>query len=784
MIRKSKLLICALLMSMVVTVLPGMQSFAAETDGEGQAAASGLQDENSQRLEEVTATEEDGSIYEIGETDGTVAEENAEETVQEEVEEAEAEAAAAANGIAIFSARSVSTKVVNFNTKGNATTSYTDDQGRSGYTNGAYGADAAYLGVTSDGKIRFMLSGVTGTVSASEVELVDYDTVAGNVSYYTVSGGKLIHYISQNLNQTPTSSLNNGPAPSYLSEGGRYYSYDGHYFYTDYNVMIADYQAGSNGASAVNAGNPFYNYFQFLNMKTSTSYTGDQLDSILNTAMANAGISSSSSKLAGTGKSFVENQNTYGVNALLSMGIAINESGWGMSSICQSKNNLFGLNAIDTSPGTSAYTFASIQECIKDFMKNWMAAGYLDPSDWRNHGECLGNKNEGINFSYASDPYWGEKAAQHAWNLDTIGGSQDYLGISGGDSTGDTTTDTPETDTPSADNTGGTTTDTPETDTPSDDNTGDTTTDTPETDTPSDDSTGDTTTDTPETDTPSDDNTGDTTTDTPETDTPSDDNTGDTTTDTPETDTPSDDNTGGTTTDTPETDTPSDDNTGDTTTDTPEADTPSDEGTAGGEDQNTSSGDQNADDTTGGGAAADTPNTDTSAGAADTEKKNSSLTDSGNRVTVSGNFSEGATVIVSALDPNTDAYTTYVSADEVKGRTILGVYDITLTGTLEGKAQLTFYVGTEYNGKNVIILHYTDDGNYEKYSAAVENGQVTIEVDGFSPYVIALDETGSGTGTVRSPKTGDSGNAAVWAALLGMSAVLAAGTLLKRRSYR
>ena len=748
MIRKSKLLICALLMSMVVTVLPGMQSFAAETDGEGQAAASGLQDENSQRLEEVTATEEDGSIYEIGETDGTVAEENAEETVQEEVEEAEAEAAAAANGIAIFSARSVSTKVVNFNTKGNATTSYTDDQGRSGYTNGAYGADAAYLGVTSDGKIRFMLSGVTGTVSASEVELVDYDTVAGNVSYYTVSGGKLIHYISQNLNQTPTSSLNNGPAPSYLSEGGRYYSYDGHYFYTDYNVMIADYQAGSNGASAVNAGNPFYNYFQFLNMKTSTSYTGDQLDSILNTAMANAGISSSSSKLAGTGKSFVENQNTYGVNALLSMGIAINESGWGMSSICQSKNNLFGLNAIDTSPGTSAYTFASIQECIKDFMKNWMAAGYLDPSDWRNHGECLGNKNEGINFSYASDPYWGEKAAQHAWNLDTIGGSQDYLGISGGDSTGDTTTDTPETDTPSADNTGGTTTDTPETDTPSDDNT------------------------------------GDTTTDTPETDTPSDDNTGDTTTDTPETDTPSDDNTGGTTTDTPETDTPSDDNTGDTTTDTPEADTPSDEGTAGGEDQNTSSGDQNADDTTGGGAAADTPNTDTSAGAADTEKKNSSLTDSGNRVTVSGNFSEGATVIVSALDPNTDAYTTYVSADEVKGRTILGVYDITLTGTLEGKAQLTFYVGTEYNGKNVIILHYTDDGNYEKYSAAVENGQVTIEVDGFSPYVIALDETGSGTGTVRSPKTGDSGNAAVWAALLGMSAVLAAGTLLKRRSYR
>ena len=56
MIKKKKLLICALLMSMVVSFMPGMESNAAELSGEDQVTAT-LQDENSQRLEETTAME-------------------------------------------------------------------------------------------------------------------------------------------------------------------------------------------------------------------------------------------------------------------------------------------------------------------------------------------------------------------------------------------------------------------------------------------------------------------------------------------------------------------------------------------------------------------------------------------------------------------------------------------------------------------------------------------------------------------------------------------------------
>ena len=296
-----------------------------------------------------------------------------------------------------------------------------------------------------------MLSGVTGTVSASEVELVDYSAVADNVSYYTVSSGRLLHYISQNLETAHASAINNGTAPSYLNEGGKYYSYDGHYFYTDYSVMLTDYQQGTNGASAVNAGNPFNNYFQFLDMNLSTSYTGDELDSMLSAAMTNAGVDPASSKLTGTGNSFVKYQNTYSVNALLSLGIAINESAWGGSNICLTKNNIFGLNAVDSSPG-DAYAFSSIDDCIREFMNYQMANAYLKDGQWSNHGEYIGNKGGGINVSYASDPYWGEKAAAHAWNLDTLGGGKDYQGT---DNTtpDDTVTTPPETDSTTPDDT-------------------------------------------------------------------------------------------------------------------------------------------------------------------------------------------------------------------------------------------------------------------------------------------------------------------------------------------
>lgn len=360
-----------------------------------------LADENRNR--EYTVMDENGNITEAEPADGTVPEQNS------------------SNSVTLFRSRAATStaKVVNFNTKGNAVTNYTDAAtGEAGYTNGAYGADAAYLG-TSGSKVKFMMSGVIGYVDASDVQVISLSQ-AKVVSGYYVSGGRLIHGIVCDMT-TPgyRTTLDNGAAPSYLKSGVTYYSYDGHYFYTDYATMLSDYQSNVR-TNSVNPDDPYYNYYQYLPMRSTTSYSSSTFSSIINSK------ASASSKMYGTGSTFISNQNTYGVNALIMAGIAANESAWGTSWIAANKNNLFGLNAVDSSPGTSSSTYGSVSSCISDFANGWMSRGYLDPDDWRYCGGFLGNKESGLNVKYASDPYWGEKAANIAYALDKTQGSKDY----------------------------------------------------------------------------------------------------------------------------------------------------------------------------------------------------------------------------------------------------------------------------------------------------------------------------------------------------------------------
>lgn len=323
--------------------------------------------------------------------------------------------------ISVFG-RGPQTKVVNFrsNAAGKTNTGVVEyinaENGVSGYVYGSSGADAAYIG--EDGEnVRFMMSGNIGYVNKDKVQVVN--AAGTNVSYYKVSGGKLLHYISTNLNNEPTSRLNVGKAPSYLSGDEIYYSYDGHYFYTDYEDMLGDYRNG-NRRSAVNPTTPFYNYFQFLPMRSTTTYTAEELGSIINNLIPKNSKYADESKMRNIGQDLIDSQNKYGVNALLIAGIAANESAWGTSKIAREKNNLFGWKAYDSDPNMAG-AFRSPSHCIQEYMQIHMSKGYLFPGDWRYMGGYLGDKGSGINVKYASDPYWGEKAASIAMNIDSKG---------------------------------------------------------------------------------------------------------------------------------------------------------------------------------------------------------------------------------------------------------------------------------------------------------------------------------------------------------------------------
>ena len=298
--------------------------------------------------------------------------------------------------------------VVYLNAKGHDGNSYlTYDNvltGYNGYTTGSYAKDAAYIG-TVNGKIRAKQAGTIMDFNKNDVTIVDYKDKETKISHYKVEDGYLYHIYYYGTNGSSKQRV--GKKPSYLNTGTTYYSYDGHYFYTSYPTMIKDYQnSNTSYPNAVNKSNPFYNYYQFLSHRSKTTLTASNLDAITNDKAG-----SSSSKMKNMGQYYIENQNTYGTNALLMFGVSGNESAWGTSAIAMDKNNLFGHGAVDSNPYYGANGYANPQTSIKYHAEKFISNGYLDNEDWRYNGGHLGDKLSGINVRYASDPYWGEKAA-------------------------------------------------------------------------------------------------------------------------------------------------------------------------------------------------------------------------------------------------------------------------------------------------------------------------------------------------------------------------------------
>ncbi|WP_455791948.1 dockerin type I domain-containing protein [Amedibacillus sp. YH-ame10] len=315
--------------------------------------------------------------------------------------------------------RAVTNGVVNFRTKAcSVNTNYLGDgEDPDGYTNGCYGADAAYLGTNTDGtKVKFRLAGVTGWVNKDEVQIYDYDNKSQvkSISNYTVEGGRIYHNVTTNMNYAGTDSTQDiGPKQSYMSEGATYYSYDGHYFYTSYARMIADYKANTYNNS-INPKTPYYSYYQFLSFRSKTKFSATDF----NTRVASV-VGSNKSALSNQGANYIDVQNTFGVNAALAFGISVNESGWGRSDYALNRNNIFGIAAFDSDPD-NATKFPSVKECILQFSRDIVSIDYTDPLDASGlyHGSSLGDKSVGFNVKYASDPFWSEKAASHVYNLE------------------------------------------------------------------------------------------------------------------------------------------------------------------------------------------------------------------------------------------------------------------------------------------------------------------------------------------------------------------------------
>lgn len=259
-----------------------------------------------------------------------------------------------------------------------------------GYTNGCYGVDAAFLeNNVGSNQVKFMLSGVIGWVDGDKVTLYPIEKVK-NSSVYTIENGYLYHHIQSEITADAYDNrVKLSKAPSYMKEGVTYYSYDGHMFYDDFRSMIDNYRNSSND-QAINHNDPFYNYFQYVSHRTTTAYEEEAFVTYFKDVLAiNSTISSfydkdnyihdilTQSLLPQAIPAFLQYQNMYGANALLTLSLSMNESAAGKSSLAYSRNNLFGHAAYDSDVEKNASRYQSVDASVYSHDLHYISNSYL-----------------------------------------------------------------------------------------------------------------------------------------------------------------------------------------------------------------------------------------------------------------------------------------------------------------------------------------------------------------------------------------------------------------------
>lgn len=287
-------------------------------------------------------------------------------------------------------------------------------------------------------RAKVKIAGYTGWVNEDAYNVVPIIWLY-SISYYKGYSGEFKHFFARDITTNSGSyGIAISKTPTGLNDNKAYFSYDGHYFYTDQYKMVEDYKNGNHN-NAINKDNVYYNYYQYLPNHSKTNYSATNINQYIRNGLGyNYTVFGNTldikrtfdtdqiSKLYGMGTYFIQGQEQYGANAILSLGLNRNESGDGRSKISVLKNNGFGQGAVDSSPFGSAYGFLTYQGGIYNHAQHFVGDMYENPNHSYYNGGHFGNKAGGWNIKYASDPFWGEKAASYYYRFDRYFGFQDY----------------------------------------------------------------------------------------------------------------------------------------------------------------------------------------------------------------------------------------------------------------------------------------------------------------------------------------------------------------------
>ena len=318
-------------------------------------------------------------------------------------------------------------------TNGNSydTSTYISDRYEISYVETTYMSNnEAFLGT---GYIKVKVNGFEGYCDSENVDLVPRKYIDNNLpiilggnnvyrpseepfsikmkySYYSINDNgnytdlKYTYYYSIPTSNSEASGsyiyVDNAQGYPFMEKDKKYYSYNGFDYYSDPYYAQESYVGTS------------YNYYQFMPLRSITNISADVLDSFLLNVRGNT----TNSILKNQGKTFIDCQNKYGVNALLIYAMACLESSYGESPIALGYKNLFGWRAYDSSP-ENAPSYETVEKCIEQHMGRNLR-NYLEEDGAYFYGPYIGNKGNGLSLKYSSDPYWGLKIASLAYKID------------------------------------------------------------------------------------------------------------------------------------------------------------------------------------------------------------------------------------------------------------------------------------------------------------------------------------------------------------------------------
>ncbi|MFC4410013.1 S-layer homology domain-containing protein [Chungangia koreensis] len=299
-------------------------------------------------------------------------------------------------------------------TKANTASIYEDPTFKKQATYIVEGRELRYIDANAD-FVKVQVAGTVGFMKHSEVEMIPLSLVKGRDYYVKNDYGTITHYTYNYLSNS-YGGYQIGTGPSTMERHVKYYSYDGIHFANDKGQLQFT----------------FYPYFQYLNIRSNTNYTAEELDSYITTRLAEleaTGLTryknaTTISKLIGMGSYIKQMETDYKVNSLFILAAAIHESDYGMSGNAQNKNNLFGIKVYDSDPNAGE-KYVRPENSILAFVNQYINANYAPPIGLRAMGAVPGNKTSGFNVNYAADPNWGAKIAGHMWRADIALGNKD-----------------------------------------------------------------------------------------------------------------------------------------------------------------------------------------------------------------------------------------------------------------------------------------------------------------------------------------------------------------------